>query len=145
MNFNHEIKFYRGKFLVNFSECDTNDLEAKFDRWYESRAKEYFNSRFQNWIKCISWIDEGIEPKIRIRKMKSTWGSCSPKGIITINTHLIKAPKAIIDYVIAHELCHLAERCHTPKFHALLKGLIPTAESIQYKLNSQGHLYLTEQ
>ena len=141
---NDEIRLYKGKLIVNSSDSSVNNLNLKFGNWYEERAKDYSSSRLQKLIKNASWVAKGHVPKIRNRKMKSAWGSCSPKGVITINTHLIKAPKVIIDYVIAHELCHLAEQHHTSKFHALLKSLVPNAETIRNRLKLQGHLYLTE-
>ncbi len=65
------------------------------------------------------------EPVILFRRMEKRWGSCTPKGVITFNTELVKAPVHCIDYVVLHELCHLVEEGHTPRFYQLLDQLMP--------------------
>ena len=60
------------------------------------------------------------------RRMVSRWGSCSPQtGRIRINTALVAYPARCLDYVIAHELTHLLEPSHGPRFHALLETTFP--------------------
>jgi predicted metal-dependent hydrolase len=65
------------------------------------------------------------EPVFQFRRMEKRWGSCTPKGVITFNTELVKAPIHCIDYVVLHELCHLVEEGHTPRFYRLLERLMP--------------------
>ena len=57
--------------------------------------------------------------------MKTRWGSCRARGAITLNLKLMQVPKPYIDYVIAHELCHLVEHNHSPRFYALLDRVMP--------------------
>jgi predicted metal-dependent hydrolase len=59
------------------------------------------------------------------RFMRRQWGSCSNKGRICLNTHLIETPLECIDFVIVHELCHLAILNHSPKYYSLLNKLMP--------------------
>ena len=63
------------------------------------------------------------------------WGSCSKTGKVTLNLKLIQAPRALIDYVILHELCHLLELNHSPRFWALLTRVIPEWERLRDELN----------
>ena len=66
------------------------------------------------------------KPALRIRDMKSRWGSCMPqKGVITLNRRLIQAPPACIRMVVTHELCHLIYPNHGSGFYALLSRLAP--------------------
>lgn len=59
------------------------------------------------------WV--ATKPPLRVLTMQTQWGSCSPNGRITLNPHLVKAPQCI-DYVILHELCHIAEHNHIERF-----------------------------
>lgn len=61
--------------------------------------------------------------KVTIKHNSSNWGSCSCAGNINLNLNLIRLPEPLCDYVILHELCHLKEPNHGPRFHALLERL----------------------
>jgi predicted metal-dependent hydrolase len=74
--------------------------------------------------------------------MKKQWGSCSPRGNILLNPHLVKAPRECIDYVILHELCHLKEHNHSPEFYRLLNQLMPDWKQIKAKLDGMAELLL---
>lgn len=69
----------------------------------------------------------GIEkPILRIRKMETQWGSClAKKGIITLNTRLLEAPRNCIEYVVMHELCHFVHANHSKRFYQFLTMLMP--------------------
>lgn len=65
-------------------------------------------------------------PRIRIREMKTRWGSCLPqKGIITLNTKLLGAPRNCIEYVVLHEFCHFIHPDHSKRFYAFVAMLMP--------------------
>ncbi len=64
--------------------------------------------------------------KLAYRNMKSRWGSCQPAtGRICINVRLALYPPECLEYVVVHELCHLLERGHGPRFHALMDRFMP--------------------
>lgn len=63
--------------------------------------------------------------KIAVRDQTSRWGSCSSTGVLSFSWRLILAPRHILDYVAAHEVAHLAEMNHGPKFWALVKKAYP--------------------
>jgi predicted metal-dependent hydrolase len=63
--------------------------------------------------------------RVGIRDPKSRWGSCSSKGTLSFSWRLILAPEAIIDYVVAHEVAHLVEMNHSPRFWRVVAGLVP--------------------
>ena len=71
-----------------------------------------------------------------IRRLQARWGSCSPSGVITLNLTLIQTPKACIDYVILHELCHIKENNHSAAFYKLLGHVLPDWERRREKLNA---------
>lgn len=82
---------------------------------------------------------------IKITEAKSKWGSCSSKAVITFNWRLVFAPYEMIDYVIAHELCHTIEMNHSKNFWRLVKRIYPDFKraKLWFKNNSlKLHSYL---
>lgn len=69
--------------------------------------------------------EHGLAPnRIFIKNNRSNWGSCSVKGNINLNLQLMGIPEHLRDYVILHELCHLAYPNHGREFHVLLQSLL---------------------
>ena len=63
--------------------------------------------------------------QITVRDTRSRWGSCSGRGNLSFSWRLIFAPERVIDYVVAHEVAHLAEMNHGPHFWRLVESLSP--------------------
>jgi hypothetical protein len=63
--------------------------------------------------------------RVGVRDPKSRWGSCSSKGDLSFSWRLVLAPEAVIDYVVAHEVAHLVEMNHSPRFWRLVETLTP--------------------
>ena len=63
--------------------------------------------------------------RVGVRDTKSRWGSCSGRGNLSFSWRLIFAPEPVLDYVIAHEVAHLAEMNHGPRFWRLVDSLSP--------------------
>ena len=81
--------------------------------------------------------------RVAIREQKSRWGSCSRKGNLNFNWKLIMAPPQALDYVVVHELCHLHEFNHSPRFWALVAAQMPDYEVWKKWLKTHGEdLYL---
>jgi hypothetical protein len=63
--------------------------------------------------------------RVSLRDTKSRWGSCSGKGNLSFSWRLIFAPEPVLEYVVAHEVSHLAEMNHGPRFWRLVESLTP--------------------
>jgi predicted metal-dependent hydrolase len=63
--------------------------------------------------------------RVGVRDPKSRWGSCSSKGALSFSWRLVFAPEAVIDYVVAHEVAHLVEMNHSPRFWRVVASLVP--------------------
>ena len=94
------------------------------DRWYLEQAKRVFQEISIPLVESMRKYN--VSPKsFTIRKMKTRWGSCSRKGSISLNLHLIKLPEQCVKEVILHELCHLVHFNHSKEFYALMTAEMP--------------------
>jgi len=110
-------------------------------RWYRKQAQQYFSQRMQIVAETAPWLS-GVPFDLRLRRMKRSWGTCSSSGMITLNPLLMKAEPQYIDYVIAHELCHLREMNHSRNFYSLLASLEPNWKTLRMELNRNSHILL---
>lgn len=140
-----KVKLHRGKLTVTFKK-DSDDravkIKALLDKWYTHRANLVFKERLQAMLPKTTWVSD--LPSFRIMTMKKQWGSCSTRGSLMLNPHLIKASKECIDYVILHELCHIAEHNHSDRFWRLLAQVMPNWKEVKAKLDDIAELYLNE-
>lgn len=91
--------------------------EAEWQAWQRAEAAAYLPARL---LTLAAALGPAWQPRqIKLRRMRSRWGSCSHQRDITLNTVLMHMPPSCIDYVIHHELCHLHEFNHSPAFYAL--------------------------
>jgi len=104
--------------------ADPTCVETALREWYRARARAVFQGRLADWFPVVGLPVERM-PGLRIRAMRSRWGSCSSKGGVNLNLWLIRTPIPCIDYVIAHELCHLLEFNHGPRFYAHMDRVQP--------------------
>ncbi len=83
----------------------------------------------------------GAHPKkLGFRKMRSRWGSCSKEGNISINLLLGHLPIQLVEYVVVHELAHLAHHNHSREFWSLVAQYVPDYKSRKKLLNRYGYL-----
>lgn len=123
------------------SAVSRHSRQSLLQRWYRQQALQQFTARLTTYSEAASWVT-GKPPEMRLRRMKRTWGNCSSKRVITLNPHLVKAPEKCIDYVIAHEVCHLRELNHGKAFYALQEELFPGWREAKAHLKAKGHVYL---
>src|SRR6516164_9232496 len=77
--------------------------------------------------------------RVGVRDPKSRWGSCSSKGALSFSWRLIMAPEAVIHYVVAHEVAHLVEMNHSPRFWRVVASLCPSVERAKKWLDTYGN------
>ncbi|KXJ47345.1 MULTISPECIES: SprT family zinc-dependent metalloprotease [Gammaproteobacteria] len=127
------VKLLRGKLEVSVRRKSPQKVRELLAEWYKARAKETFSKRLDALLEQTLWVPG--RPPIRVLTMKTQWGSCSPNGRLTLNPHLVKAPRECIDYVILHELCHIAEHNHSERFYRLMAQVMPTWEATKERLD----------
>ncbi len=120
------VKYFRG-FIYLYVQ-DTSDLKKKerlFKEWLSEKANTHFNKSLDRMYNLVR--NNNIpRPEIKIREMKSRWGSCYRNTkVIVLNSALVKAPKQCIDYVVLHELVHFMYKNHDKEFYTFLTALMP--------------------
>jgi len=143
------VKLSRGKLNVTIKQEVNKDIDDRLvkikpliDKWYQHKAKLIFHERLAELLPKATWVT-GI-PSFRVMVMKKQWGSCSTRGNLVLNPHLVKAPKECIDYVILHELCHISEHNHSERFWRLLTQVMPDWKEVKAKLDDMAEAYLNE-
>lgn len=81
---------------------------------------------------------------LRIKPLKSLWGSLDTRDWITLDLALALAPLCALRYVVVHELCHLRVRDHSPRFWSRVEALYPGWEMQRDWLNTRGHALKAE-
>lgn len=105
--------------------------------WYRERAKIHFPAR----IKTMAALLGIPAPTVHIVDQSKRWGSCDARGRIRLNWRLIMAPMSLVDYVIAHEACHVLEHNHSHRFWRSLETIMPDYEGRVHQLDRLGHLF----
>ena len=100
--------------------------------WYRDRANAKFAERLEESLKRFHNPNTFRPRGLEVRYMKQRWGSMSSSSQLLLNCRLIQASVDGIDYVITHELCHIAEPHHGPDFYDLLNRVLPNWPKRKY-------------
>ena len=120
------VKLIRGFIVVRSRELGRSQMtRGLVEKWYRDRARVKFTERLE--VNLTRFPDpESFRPReLIIRTMRRRWGSLSASSRLILNRRLIEAPGDGIDYVITHELCHIAEPNHGSRFYELLDSVLP--------------------
>ncbi len=129
------VRCSAGRLIVSVpNPAATSSVKRTLDAWYDRRAHAVFGERLVEVQGTLRRLAR-VTPRLKVQRMLRRWGSCTPRGTVTLNTELVRAPKACVDYVILHELCHLLVPTHSPAFFCLLASYMPDWESRRKRLN----------
>lgn len=103
------------------------------------RALDYIPGRVDHYARLMG-LSYG---RITLRMQKTRWGSCSAKKNLNFNILLMLAPPEVIDSVIVHELCHLREMNHSPRFYELVRSVYPEYDMWNRWLKQNGALLMS--
>lgn len=136
------VRMLRGRLEVSVQDRSALRIKKLLELWYFVRAQDVFRQRLSVLLPTTLWVR--TFPALKLQVMQTQWGNCSPGGTITLNPHLVKAPRDCIDYVILHELCHLKEHNHGPVFWSLLERVMPDWERHKARLDDMAELMLSK-
>ncbi|MFA7651568.1 MAG: SprT family zinc-dependent metalloprotease [Synergistaceae bacterium] len=116
----------------------TSGSERKtFETWYKRTLYEEIRGLLPFWTKKIK-----VNPtSVNIKTVKSIWGSCSAKRSLTFSTRLALVPPELLEYVIAHELCHMRHMDHSAAFWKELTVYISDCRERRKCLRDSEYLY----
>ncbi|MDD2885719.1 MAG: SprT family zinc-dependent metalloprotease [Dechloromonas sp.] len=100
----------------------TVDPRRGLEMAWRDQARQCFSERLQHYAPALGLHDA---PPLRLSSARTRWGSCNSRGQIALNWRLIALPLPVIDYVVCHELAHLREMNHSPRFWAVVEQLCP--------------------
>lgn len=126
------------EFDQRFKISKSNQSKANelFKKWYLKQALKKIEPLAKKYAKSL-----GVEyNEFKTSEMKYRWGSCTPANNIIFNWRIIKAPMYVIEYLVAHELVHLIENNHTPRFWNILSIQVPNYEKAKNWLKKNGQL-----
>ena len=129
------VKLLRGFIVVQTHRPEQAEITRELvEGWYRDRAHIKFAERIA--VNLARFPEpEAFRPRgLIVRQIRQRWGSMSPAGRLLLNRRLIEAPVDAIDYVITHELCHIAEPHHGAAFYELLDRVLPDWERRKERL-----------
>lgn len=115
--------YYPQKYKIT-SPSIQKAIRFALDEAFRVEAKNYLPSRLAQLAEQHGFKFSGVT----IKNVKSKWGSCSSRGQINLNLHLMRLPDHLIDFILIHELCHTVEMNHGEKFHRLLNTCVDGKE-----------------
>ena len=115
---NYEVNFIHSKFKI-FTPKEVNQiaLNETIESFYIEKAKEKITKLTKKYSDIMKLFPEYVG----FRKSKTKWGSCSERNRITFNPEIMKLSSSLIEYIVIHELAHIAYKNHSKEFWILVK------------------------
>lgn len=142
-----DIKHPRAKLSGRYLEVQLPDtlpsiehkraIQTVIVQWYRKRAAARIPERVARYAAMLGVA----HPPTLIRDQQKRWGSCSRDGELRFNWRIIMAPMSLVDYVVAHEVCHRKERSHSSVFWKWLRLVMPDYEERKGRLRLLGAQY----
>lgn len=129
-----DVRLWRGRIEVTLPVADPAAVRRRMTQWYRDKALAYFARKLPELSERVVGVNKF--PPFQLLAMEKQWGSCSPTGRMNLNPSLIKAPVHCVEYVLIHELCHLLEHNHSPRFYRLLDRHCPEWRAWKNELDS---------
>jgi predicted metal-dependent hydrolase len=112
------------------AHADAQQIKDRVQGWLQTEARRLFGERLEVYAQKLGVGFKGYA----LSSAATRWGSCSSDGRIRLNWRLIHFPLSIIDYVVAHELAHLREMNHSPRFWQTVESIFPEFREARHTL-----------
>ena len=118
------VSLRSGYIEVRAPDTEPRQVQSLLTAWYRERAEAVFPKVFEGVVARIG-RQTHAQPRLLIQQLPRRWGTCHQDGRIVLNVDLIRAPRNCLEYVVAHELCHLTIPNHSARFRILLGNVMP--------------------
>jgi predicted metal-dependent hydrolase len=120
---NEKIGLVNGEFLVfvNNSKHLKKKIKSLYGKWLIETAQSYLDERIKLYSKELAVESD----QVKLKDLRSRWGSVTKDGTVNLSIDLLKAPTDVIDYIILHEICHLKIKGHSHRFWDLVHKFMP--------------------
>lgn len=133
---NHDeiIKKHENWIYNRLSRINASKIEARTKKINYDRSDQEFKNMVTYLAETMS-SEIGVNyNKVRFKRMKTRWGSCSSKQNVNINLYLKYLPDHLIEYVVFHEIAHLHEMNHKKRFWNLISSKYPEYKKMEDEL-----------
>ncbi|MFV0382032.1 MAG: M48 family metallopeptidase [Breznakia sp.] len=122
---NHNRVRFDEKSMYVYYRFDENSCNGTVQKFMRKKAEVLFHDRVVHYHEIMNKYGFPF-PKIKLRFMKSRWGSCATrKQTITLNLFLLHYPLTFLDYVVVHELAHFVQPNHSQRFYQIIEHILP--------------------
>ena len=126
-----------GLLVIEGRSLDEGKVESLFRLWLAKEAEAYLVPRATTMAASL-----GVAGRLHgftLRYTRSLWGRCSASGNILFNPYILLASTRVIDYLMAHEICHLRHMNHSREFWQLVSSMCPDWQDSRIWLREHGH------
>jgi predicted metal-dependent hydrolase len=120
----------------------SGDMQSEMARkavveWYRFHAEMAVSGAMGPYCRKLGILP----PHYKVKNLSKRWGSCTAKNLLNFNARIAMAPLPQLEYVVAHELCHVKIKDHSPRFWALMESVAPGHEAAKKALRKDGWKY----
>lgn len=120
---------------TRYREPAEQQLQQALQRLYQREALSLLEQKSAHFAHSL-----GLEfSSVRVRRTRSKWGHCSIRGELQYNWLVCLAPQPVVDYLVAHEVCHLRHHNHSRDFWQLVESICPRYKQLRRWLRDNGH------
>lgn len=133
-----KIEFENGEFLIYIKgKSSKKKVRLLYEKWLTETAQSFLDKKNEEYTTELSVESH----QIKLKNLRSRWGSLTKDGTINLSIDLLKAPTDVIDYIILHEICHLKIKGHSHRFWNLVHKFMPNyQEKIDWLSVNAKHL-----
>ena len=121
---------------VRSQKSATQQVKQLLQQWYQQQAKLVLTDKTYQLAQSVNMTVSAV----KLRRTKTKWGHCTTAGVIQYNWLIMQAPEPVVDYLVAHEVCHLRYHNHSKAYWSWLGKVYPNYREMEQWLKHNGHL-----